>query len=325
MLNEKLNLNPDVFMESSELKSEREGFGEAVMDLGQKEERVIVLCADLTESLKLNAFSKKFPTRFIEVGIAEQNMAGIAAGLALSGKIPFIASHAVFSPYRNWDQIRLSVALTKANVKIVSSHVGFSNSPDGSVAESLEDIALMRVLPNMVVISPIDYEQTKKAVVKALYEDGPVYIRICKEKTPQITTSKTPFEIGEAYKLTEGEDITIVSTGAIIYEALNAAKKLKALHKISAEVIATPTIKPLDEATIIGSVKKTGKCVTLEEHQINGGLGSAVAEILAKENLPLNARIGVNDSFGGSGSYEELKNKFGLSSHHIVKLVKELL
>lgn len=325
MLNKNLNLNEEVFLEDSELKSGRDGFGDEILELGKKRPEIVVLSADLQESVRISTFKEKFPDRFVEVGIAEQNMASIATGMALSGLTPFITSHSVFSPYGNWAQMRLSICFSNANVKIVGSHVGFSNGPDGGSAESLEDIALTRVLPNLTVLSPIDYWQTRRATEAAATIKGPVYIRMCKEPTPQITTEKTPFEIGRGYVLAEGGDITIFTTGAIAYEALEAAKKLKAVHKINAEVIALPTIKPLDKEIIIGSAKKTGKCVSLEEHQINAGFGSAVSEILAEEFPVVNRRIAVSDTFGESGSYRELKDKYGISSHHVVDIILNML
>lgn len=325
MLNAKLKLNEDIFLKDSELKAERDAFGKTIKELGEKYPDVAVLTADLEESIRLTDFAKKFPTRFIETGIAEQNMAGIAAGMSFSGLVPFVCSHAVFSPYRNWDQIRLSICFSNANVKIVGSHAGFSNGPDGGVAESLEDIALARVLPGIKVISPIDYYQTIKAVEEIYRTPGPVYLRICKEPTPLITTQDTPFEIGKAYTLVEGTDITIFATGPIIFEALEAAKKLRAVNKINAEVIAVPTIKPLDIETIVSSAKKTGKCVSVEEHQIDGGFGSAISEMLSEKFPVRNVRIGVNNTFGDSGTYDELKNKFGISSHHIIDVILNLL
>lgn len=325
MLNKDLKLNEDIFLKDAIKKSQRDAFGEAISNLAKKHDNVVALTADLEESIRLAEFKKNFPDRFIETGISEQNMASISAGLALSGLVPFMASHAVFSPYRNWDQIRLSICTSNANVKIIGSHAGFSNSPDGGAAESLEDIALMRVLPNMTVLSPIDAIQTTKAIEAAYKHNGPVYIRICKEPTPTITSPATPFEIGKAYVLAEGSDITIFTTGVLTFEALEAAKILKAAHGISLEVIAVPTIKPLDKNTIIGSVKKTGQCITLEEHQVNGGFGGAISELLAEEYPVRNARIGVNDKFGESGMYKELKDKYGLSSHHIIdKIINTL-
>ena len=317
MLNPKLHLNEEIFLKDVELKSTRQGFGDALVEFG-KDSRIIALTCDLTESLKLDKFAKAYPDRFIEVGIAEQNMAGIATGLALSGKIPFSCTHANFQPSQNWAQLRLSVCFSNANVKLIGSHSGLSNGPDGGAALSLEDIALVRVLPNMTVLNPIDYWQTQKAVEMAIKHVGPVYIRVSKEETPIITSADTPFEIGKAQVLVEGEALTLAATGPIVYEALQAAKELKAKHHIEVEVLAFPTIKPMDEETLINSVKKTGKIITIEEHQKYGGFGSAVAEILA-ENLPTPQKImAVQDTFGESGSYQELKDKYGLSSQHIV-------
>jgi len=306
-------------LDQEETKSNREGFGDGLLECGTINNNVVVLCADLTSSTKTDRFAQKFPEKFIQVGIAEQNMMGIAAGLALSGKIPFVVSHAIFSPSRNWDQIRLSVCLSNANVKIVGSHLGFSNGPDGAVMESLEDIALMRVLPGMVVLQLTDALEVKKAVLKAAQYMGPVYIRVSKESTPLITSPNSPFEIGKAYVLKEGKGVTIISSGPITYEALLAAKELKTKHDIEAELIACPTIKPLDTQTILKSAKKTKKVVTIEEHQIIGGLGSAVAELLCEELPTPLKRLGMRDCFGMSGTYQELKDKFGLSSHNIVK------
>ncbi len=327
MLNTRLKLNKDIFLKDEKKRSSRDAFGDAIVELATKNESVITLSADLSESVKLKNFKDKFPRRFIQVGIAEQNMCSIASGLAIEGKTPYIVSHAVFLAYRSWDQIRLSVCMDNANVKICGSHEGFSNGPDGSSAEPLEDIALMRVLPNMTVINPIDYEQTKKAVVEISKMEGPVYLRFSKAEIPDITTKETPFKIGKADILVEGKDVTVITCGAITYEAIIAVKNLKAKFKINAELISSPTIKPLDETRILESVKKTGVVVTVEEHQVAGGLGGAVAELLS-EKLPTPLlRIGMNDSFGESGTYEELKNKYGLSAHHIedkiLKFLKE--
>jgi transketolase len=321
MLNPKLNLNSDIFHAEVEVKSNRTGFGEGLLAAGERHKEVVALCADFTSSTKVNLFAQKFPDRFVQMGIAEQNMISIATGMALSGKIPFAVSHAIFNPSRNWDQIRISVCISNANVKIVGSHSGFSNGKDGAVAESLEDVALMRVLPGMVVLQPIDAIETKKAVLAAAEYQGPVYLRVSKQETPLITSETTPFEIGTAYVLKEGKDITLVSSGPIIYEALQTAKDLKAAHNIDVEIVSCPTIKPLDEATILKSVRKTGKVATLEEHQIIGGLGSAVSELIS-ENYPVKLiRFGMKDRFGESGGYKELKDKYGLSSHNIAKEV----
>lgn len=319
MLNPKLHLNEDVFLSDVETKSNRNGFGEGLLLSGEKNANIVALCADFTESTKVDLFANKFPDRFVQMGIAEQNMISVAAGMALSGKIPFAVSHAIFNPSRNWDQIRASVCLSKANVKIVGSHLGFSNGKDGAVAESLEDVALMRVLPEMVVLQPTDAIETKKAVLAAAEYKGPVYLRISKADTPLITTEETSFEIGKAYKFVEGKDLTLVVSGPIAFEALKAAKELKTKHNIEVEIISCPTIKPLDETTLLESIKKTGKVVTVEEHQIIGGLGSAVAELISEKYPVKLLRIGMKDCFGESGSYEELKDKYGLSSHNIVK------
>ncbi len=325
MLNPKLKLNSDIFSKDAKTKSPRDGFGKGILEAAEKNEKIITLSADLSNSIKLGDFVKKFPKRFIQVGIAEQNMCSIANGLAMEGKIPFVVSHAVFLAYRSWDQIRLSVCMTNSNVKICGSHEGFSNGPDGASAEPLEDISIMRVLPNMIVINTIDYEQTRKAVLEISKYKGPVYLRFSKAEIPEITTKNTPFKIGKADVLVEGKDITLISCGAITYEALVAVKNLKAKYKIEAELISSPTIKPLDEGTVLKSVKKTGLGVTIEEHQINGGLGGAVSELLGEKLPSPLLRIGMEDSFGQSGSYVDLKNKYKLSSHHIEDKVLNFL
>jgi len=325
MLNNNLKLNPDVFRSDVELKSTRDGFGQGLLAVGTANEAVVALCADLTESTRTELFANKFPKRFFQTGIAEQNMVGIAAGLALSGKVPFAVSHAGFNPGRNWDQIRLSVCINKANVKVVGSHAGFSNGPDGAPDEGLEDIALMRVLPEMTVIYPIDFTQTQRAVTAAVEHKGPVYLRLSKEPLPTITTGETPFDIGKGYVLIEGKDVTIISSGPLVYEVLVAAKELRERHNIEAEVIALPTIKPLDKKVLVESLGKTKKCVTVEEHQRIGGLGSAICEFVCENNLQvLVTRLGVDDIFGESGKYHELLKKFGLDSTAIIQSVKSV-
>lgn len=327
MLNTRLKLNTDLFLRDAKTRSSREAFGKAIVDLAEKNKEVVVLCADLSDSVKLSDFKEKFPKRFIQTGIAEQNMCSIAEGMSSENKIPFVVSHAVFLAYRSWDQIRLSICLNNSNVKICGSHEGFSNGPDGASAEPLEDIALMRVLPNMTVINTVDYEQTLKAVEEISKLNGPVYLRFSKADIPDITTKNTPFKIGKADVFVEGSDVTLISCGSITYEALVAVKNLKAKYKIQAELVVSPTIKPLDEVRILDSVKKTGFAVTVEEHQINGGLGGTVAELLSEKLPSPLLRIGMNDSFGESGNYEDLKNKYGLSAHHIeekvIKFLKE--
>lgn len=322
MLNTKLHLNESIFTKDVELNSTREGFGKGIA--GLKNEGIIVLSADLSESLKLTDFIKKYPKRFIQCGIAEQNMAGIAAGLAMSGKIPFMTSFACFSPSRNWDQIRVSVAQQNTNVKIVGSHSGFSPASDGRSAQAFEDIALMRVLPNIVIVQPTDYEETVKAVDEIAKHKGPVYLRLSREKLPDITKKKTPFEIGKGYTYVEGEDVTLISSGPIMVEVLHAAKDLKSKHSINAEVISIPTISPIDKSAIFSSVEKTQRVVTIEEHQVIGGLGSAVCELLS-EHMPTPVlRIGMS-GYGETGTYKELLDKYELSSHHIVNKVLKFI
>lgn len=316
-MNEKAHLSEDIFTSKLELIATRDGYGDGVVEAGEENKDIVVLTADLTDSTRSTGFEESFSERFIEVGIAEQNMAGIAAGLALSGKIPFIASYATFSPGRNWEQVRIAICYSKANVKIVGAHAGLSVGPDGATHQALEDIALTRVLPNMVVLCPADYQEAKKATIAAAKHTGPTYIRLAKEKTAAFTTEKTPFEIGKALILMEGKDVTIISTGPILYEALKAAQELTMKRGISCEVINLSTIKPLDEETILESVRKTGRVVTVEEHQRIGGLGGAISELLS-QRLPVPMKIiGVEDSFGESGKYDELWEKYGISSQHI--------
>lgn len=300
-------------LKNPKLIATRDGYGHGLVELGKKNKNIYVLCADLTDSTRSGWFRDEFPERFIEVGIAEQNMIGIAAGLALSGKIPFISTYSVFCPGRNWDQLRVSVAYNKANVKLTGAHAGISVGPDGATHQGLEDIAITRCLPNMIVLSPCDYLETKKATIASAKIKAPVYLRFGREKTPVITTEKTKFKIGKANILRKGKGVTIIACGPLVYEALLAAEK------IDAEVINCHTIKPLDKKTILKSVKKTGKAITLEEHQIFGGLGSAVAELLSQEH-PAPLRImGIPDKFGESGQPDELLDKFGLRAKDIIK------
>jgi transketolase len=291
--------------------------------LGKKDKNVVVVSADLAESTRCLEFSKKYPSRFFEVGVAEQNMAGVGVGLALEGLTAFICSFAVFSPGRNWEQIRVSICYNKANVKIVSSHAGLNVGEDGATHQALEDIALMRVLPNMTVLAPCDFEETKKAVLAAAKMKGPVYIRYGREKTPVITSKQSKFQIGEADILRQGKDVTIIACGSMVSEVLMAADEL-VKQKISAEVINCHTIKPIDKATIIKSAKKTGKVITVEEHQVTGGLGSAVAEVLS-QNYPVPMKIiGMPDKFGESGTAKQLWDKYGLNHKMIIKEVKKI-
>lgn len=302
----------------------RNGYGKGLVELGKDNPNVVVLSADLTESTRSHYFKEKFPERFIEVGIAEQNMLGIAAGLALSGKVPFVSTYSVFCPGRSWDQLRVSVCYNKANVKLTGAHSGISVGPDGATHQGLEDIAITRCLPNLTVISPCDYLETKKATIAAGNTQGPVYLRFTREATPVFTTSETSFKIGKAEIFKSGSDITIVGCGPLVFEALLAAHELEK-ENINVEVINNHTIKPLDKDTIITSLKKTRALVTVEEHQVMGGMGSAVAEMVAQE-FPVPVKmLGIQDRFGESGKPEELLHKFELTHPFIIQAVKNIL
>jgi transketolase len=295
----------------------RKGFGRGLLAAGKKDGNVVALCADLTESTQIHLFAKEFPERYVEVGIAEQNLAVVGAGLAAMGKVPFISSYAAFSPGRNWEQIKTTACLNDMPVKVVGSHAGLYTGPDGATHQMLEDIALMRALPNMVVIVPGDSLEAERATLAMAADKRPSYLRLARDSTPIITTEQTPFEIGRAYVYSSGKDITLISTGVMTYQALVAAELLYK-DGIDAEVIHVPTIKPLDKVTILGSVKKTNAVMTLEEAQINGGLGSAVAELLGEEHPTPLRRLGVKDRFGESGTPSELLEHFGLTAKHIV-------
>lgn len=284
----------------------RKGFGEGLLKAGEENPQVVALCADLTESSQAYMFAEKFPKRFVEIGVAEQNLASVASGMAAMGKIPFITSYAMFSPGRNWEQIRTTICYNNRPVKIAGSHAGISVGPDGGTHQAIEDIAITRVLPRMVVISPCDALEAKKATMAAAKINSPVYIRLAREKTPVMTTEATPFEIGKAQIVWKSEKpkVGIIATGALLHKALQAAKELEG--KMEVEVMNLSTIKPLDKEAVVALAKKAGKIVTIEEHQVNGGMGSAVAECLAA-NHPVPMRfVGVNDEFGQSGTPEEL-------------------
>ncbi len=297
----------------------RSGFGEGLVEAAKKNKNIVGLCGDLTESTKMDAFAKAYPERFIECGVAEQNMAGVAAGLALTGKIPFMASYAAFSPGRNWGQIRVSVCYQNANVKIVGSHAGLSVGPDGATHQALEDIALTRVLPNMTVVVPCDKEQAKYATLALAAHKGPAYLRLTRSDTPVFTTLKTPFILGKIDTYRKGRDITLIAAGPILYEALYAAELLSQRYKIEARVLNCHTIKPLDAATLTRAARETGAIVIVEEHQIAGGLGSAVAEAVSESTPVPIKRVGVKDSFGESGKSEELMKKYKLTRGEIVQ------
>lgn len=302
----------------------RKGFGRGLLEAGKRDENVVAACADLTDSTQMSLFRDEFPDRFVEIGVAEQNLVTVGSGLAAQGKIPFVSSYAAFSPGRNWEQIRTTICLNDRPVKIIGSHAGVSVGPDGATHQMLEDIALMRVLPNMVVIAPGDSVEAEKATLAIAKDSRPTYMRLAREASPIVTTEKTPFEIGKAYVYARGADVTIIATGIMTYQALVAADRLFK-DGIDVEVIHCPTIKPLDAKTILESVKKTRAVVTVEEAQINAGLGGAVAELLAEEMPTPMRRIGMKDRFGESGKPEELLEHFGLTYKNIMLAAHEVV
>lgn len=307
-----------------EMKDTRSGFGAGLSELGKTNDKVVALCADLTGSLKMNDFAKNHPERFFQVGIAEANMMGIAAGLTIGGHIPFTGTFANFSTSRVYDQIRQSIAYSEKNVKICASHAGLTLGEDGATHQVLEDIGMMKMLPGMTVINPCDYNQTKAATIAIAEHLGPVYLRFGRPKVPNFTTDNQQFEIGKALKLVEGTDVSIFATGHLVWEALEAQKELNE-KGISAEIINIHTIKPLDEAAILESVKKTKCALTTEEHMLNGGLGESVAQCLSR-NLPSPLEmIGVNDTFGESGKPKDLMVKYGLDSKSIVAAAEKVI
>lgn len=324
MLNETQKLNPNVGKSEIEQKSTRDGFGEALLWLGQHDDRVVALTGDLAESTRVLDFARKYPSRFIECGVAEQNMMGVSAGLALTGKIPFAASYATFSPGRSWDQLRVSVCYSNANVKVVGAHTGVSVGPDGATHQALEDIAITRVLPNLTVIQPVDSVEAYKATLAISQTPGPVYLRITREKSPIITTQDSPFEVGKANIIKEGKDVALIGCGPILYNGIKAAIELEK-ENISVLVINNHTIKPIDSATIIWAAEMTGAVVTLEEHQVSGGMGSAVAEELVKSHPVPIEMIGMPNSFGESGSPEELIEKYGMGVESIKQAIKKVI
>ena len=312
-----LYLAKDLFSKESPKEPIRKGFGRGLLEAGKIDENVVAVCADLTDSTQISLFANEFPERFIEVGIAEQNLVTVGSGLASQGKVPFVSSYAAFSPGRNWEQIRTTICLNNQPVKIVGSHAGLYTGKDGATHQMLEDLSLMRVLPNMVVLAPGDSLEAEKATLAMAADKRPNYIRLTREATPILTTGKTPFKIGQAYVYSEGVDITIISTGTMTYQAMLAAEMLFK-DGIDAEVVHVPTIKPLDSVTILSSARKTGIVLTVEEAQVNGGLGGAVAELLSEELPTPMLRMGVRDHFGESGNPEELLEHFGLTAKHIV-------
>lgn len=337
MLNPDLKLNPNILDPKVEKKSMRAGFGEGLLIAGQTDKNVVALCADLTDSVQMNSFRKKFHDRFLQIGVAEQNLVTVASGMAAMGKIPFAASYAIFSPGRNWEQIRTTICYNNVPVKIIGSHVGVSVGPDGGSHQALEDIALMRVLPRMVVISPSDAIQAKKAAIAIASNGSPSYMRLARDPLPLITSENTPFEIGkaqlvykpESHSMKKGSinkeyDATIIATGSLVHKAILTAEKLSREGRKVA-VMNVHTIKPLDEEAIVTIAQKSGALITVEEHQIIGGLGSAVAECTAK-NCPVHIEfIGIKDSFGQSGSSAELIEFYELGEMHIYKAVQRAM
>ena len=317
-------LHPDIFTENVVLEPTRAGFGRGLKAVGEANESIVALCADLTESTQMHLFRDAFPKRFVEVGIAEQNLVTVASGMARAGKIPFTSSYAAFSPGRNWEQIKTTISLNNQPVKIIGSHAGLYTGKDGATHQMLEDIALMRVLPNMVVIAPGDSVEAEKAT-RAIAENGkPSYLRLAREKTPVFSVEESPFEIGKAYVLRDGHDVSLLGTGTMTYKLLDAARTLEGWG-IHAEVVHVPTVKPLDEDTIIDTARRTGRVITAEEAQIAGGFGAAVAELLS-EKLPTPLkRFGMQDRFGESGTPDDLFDYFGLTADKLAESIKNFV
>jgi transketolase len=305
-------------------KPTRDGYGHGVADAAAKNPNVVVLCADLTESTRNQEFKDKFPKQFVQMGVHEQLLAALAAGMAAAGKVPFITSYAMFCPGRAWEQIRTTICLNDTNVKVIGSHAGVSVGPDGATHQAVEDIAIMRVIPNITIIAPCDAIEARKATRAIAQFKGPVYLRLAREKSPVFTTEKTPFQIGKAELFREGKDVALIACGPLVHRALQAAEELKK-QKINATVVNCHTIKPLDEKTILSVAKTCGAVVTIEEHQIAGGLGGAVAELLAKQ-LPTPIEfIGMHDEFGESGKPDELIEHFGMGAMAITAAAKKVL
>lgn len=328
MINNSQKLNPKLFDKDVEQVPIRKGFGEGLLKAGEEDQDVVGLSADLTESTQMHLFRDKFPERFIEVGIAEQNLASVASGMSAMGKIPFISSFAAFSPGRNWEQIRTTICYNNRPVVVAGSHAGFSDGSDGGTHQALEDMAIMRVVPNMTVISPCDFIEAKKAAIASAKYGKPVYIRLLREKTPVITTEDTPFEIGKAGLYygdqEEKADVGIVATGSLVYRALKVAELLKK-ENISAKVLNVATIKPIDTESLVSLAKTCGAIVTVEEHQIFGGFGSAVAEALVA-NFPVPMEfVGVKDQFGQSGTPNELLEHYEIDEKNILSAAKRVI
>jgi transketolase len=322
------HLQPNLATEKPEKVPNRNGFGEGLLEAGKRDERVVALCCDLTESTKTDAFAKVFPNRFVQVGIAEQNMASVASGMAAMGKIPFIMSYAAFSPGRNWEQIRTTIAYNNSNVKVVGAHAGVSVGPDGATHQMTEDIGIMRAIPNMVVIAPADVHEARKVALAAAKYDGPVYFRLGRADVPVVTTPESPFEIGKAelmYSRNQSHEkkVGIVVTGSLLYNALMAAVELEK-EGIGVSVLHMPTIKPLDTTALEAFAKEHGQLVTVEEHQVATGLGSAVAEYLSEHSPTRIVMVGMRDTFGQSGEPDELIAHYGMDIPAIISAAKKL-
>lgn len=316
-------LNPKLFDTDIEQAPIRQGFGEGLVFAGRADERVVALCCDLTESTKMDAFAKEFPKRFFEMGITEQSSIAVASGMAAMGKVPFVSSYAMFSPGRSWEQIRTTICYNDRKVVIVGSHAGVSVGPDGGTHQAIEDIAITRVIPNMTVLTPCDAIEARKATLAAVNHSTPVYIRLAREKTPIITTEATPFEIGKAqefYRSTITPTVGIIACGSLVHNAIMAAHELEA-EGVGAVVLNIGTVKPLDKEAVLKLAKECGKIVTVEEHQIAGGLGGAVAEFLSAENPIRMAFVGVQDKFGQSGTPLELVKHYGMDKDAIKTVV----
>lgn len=316
-------LNEKLFDKDIPMEANRVGFGRGLAEAARRNPNVVGLCADLTDSTKMSMFAEEFPDRFVEIGIAEQNLATVASGMAAMGKIPFAASYAAFSPGRNWEQIKTTIALNDRPVKIVGAHAGLYTGKDGATHQMLEDIALMRAIPNMVVVVPGDSLEAEKATIAMAEDPRPGYIRLARENIPTFTTSKTPFSLARAQVLMTGKDLTIVATGTMTYQALLAAE---ALYKdgVDVEVVHVPVVKPLDTITLLASIEKTGAVITVEEAQITGGLGGAVAEFMGEHCPAPLRRIGVKDRFGESGDPIDLLKLHGLTAHNIQLVAHKL-
>lgn len=326
MLNPDAKLSDKLFSDAIEKKPTRDGFGTGAVEAGKADERVVVLCADLKESTRAEWFEKEFPERFVELGVAEQNLAAVASGMAAAGKVPFIASYAAFNPGRNYEQIRTTIALNHVPVKVCGMHAGVSVGPDGATHQMLEDIGMMRMLPGMTVIAPCDAEEARKAVVAAAKMDGPVYLRFSRSATPVLTTPETPFELGKALTLwkSTAPKVAIFVTGSLAYEALLAARALEA-EGVGTTVVNVHTIKPLDEAAVLAAAREAGRVVTLEEHQAAGGMGSAIAEFLSATYPVPVTRIGVKNQFGQSGEPDELIRHYGLDAISVADTIRALV